>query len=301
MPGSPPPFSALRAVEAAARHRSYTWAAKELQVTHSAVSQSIKRLEADLGTVLFERAGNGMEPSQAALRLAQTYSEAANSLGKTLMDITRNAATSALTVQMPTDFGRLWFSRRMSRLTEALPDLRIEPRLDGGADSGSRDMEIAYSSTPAGRGTVALAPIVAVPLCSPRFAALSDISSAKAVTQLPLLGGGLEWERWTDHFKLPASTVSRISSFDDAGMALESAAQGAGVVLSHLFAAEAYLEDGRLTPLPFPAATDLQLQVRNSALGGKAEHGKRFEMWLNLEVSRSLALDAARNSAAASK
>lgn len=301
MAGSSPPFSALRAVEAAARHRSYTWAAKELQVTHSAVSQSIKRLEADLGTVLFERAGNGMEPSQAALRLAQTYSEAADSLGKTLTDITRNAATGALTLQMPTDFGRLWFSRRMSRLSEALPDLRVEPRLDG-ADGGSRDMEIAYSAAPVGRGSLALAPIVGLALCSPRFAALNDLSSPAAVLQRPLLGGGgLEWERWTSHFDLPPGAASRISGFDDAGMALESAAQGAGTVLSHLFAAESYLEDGRLVALPFRVATDLQLQVRNSAHGGKAEPGKRFEMWLRLEIGRSLALESARNDVSASR
>jgi DNA-binding transcriptional LysR family regulator len=296
MADSPPPFSALRAVEAAARHRSYTWAAKELRVTHSAVSQSIKRLESDLGTVLFERAGNGMEPSQAALRLAQTYSEAAHTLGKTLSDITRNAATGALTIQMPTDFGRLWFSRRMSRLTEALPDLRIEPRLDG-AEGGSMDMEILYSSASPGRGTVSVAPIIATPLCSPSFAASNDLSSPTAVSQCALMGGGLEWERGTSRFGLSPRAISRISSFDDAGMALESAAHGAGVVLSHLFAAEAYLEDGRLVPLPFQAATDLQLQVRNSAHGVKTDVARRFQMWLSLEISRSLALESARQAA----
>jgi DNA-binding transcriptional LysR family regulator len=138
-----------------------------------------------------------------------------------------------------------------------------------------------------------------MPLCSPRFAALNDLSTPSAVTQRPLLGGGLDWERWTAYFKLPANAVSRAASFDDAGMALESAAQGAGVVLSHLFAAETYLEDGRLVPLPFQAATDLQLQVRNSTIGGKADLGKRFEMWLSLEISRSLALESARQAAAA--
>ena len=79
-----PPFSALRALEAASRHRSYTWAAKELQVTHSAVSQSIRKLETDLGTKLFERRGSSMEPSPAALQLARAYADAAGSLIRSL-------------------------------------------------------------------------------------------------------------------------------------------------------------------------------------------------------------------------
>ena len=79
-----PPFTALRAVEAASRHRSFTAAARELQITHSAVSQSIRRLETELGARLFERKGGAMEPSEAALRLAQTYSEAEEALTRIL-------------------------------------------------------------------------------------------------------------------------------------------------------------------------------------------------------------------------
>jgi LysR family glycine cleavage system transcriptional activator len=90
-----PPFSALRAVEAASRHRSFTWAARELNITHSAVSQSIRRLEADLGAVLFARNGRAMEPSEAALRLAHSYQEAAKSLGETLRGITGESVAPA--------------------------------------------------------------------------------------------------------------------------------------------------------------------------------------------------------------
>jgi len=65
-----PPFFALRALEAAARHRSYSRAAEELSVTHGAVSQQIRRLKAELGAQLFARRGNAMIPTPAAQHLA---------------------------------------------------------------------------------------------------------------------------------------------------------------------------------------------------------------------------------------
>ena len=50
-----PPLNAVRAFVSAARHQSFTRAAMELHVTHSAVSRQIKSLEDYLGVALFER------------------------------------------------------------------------------------------------------------------------------------------------------------------------------------------------------------------------------------------------------
>ena len=50
-----PPLNALRAFEAAARHLSFKFAARELHVTPGAVGQQVKALEARLGVRLFER------------------------------------------------------------------------------------------------------------------------------------------------------------------------------------------------------------------------------------------------------
>ena len=50
-----PPLNALRAFEAAARHLSFTKAARELHVTQAAVSHQIKGLEEYLGVPLFHR------------------------------------------------------------------------------------------------------------------------------------------------------------------------------------------------------------------------------------------------------
>ena len=55
-----PPFAAVRAFEAAARHGSFKKAADELCLSPSAVSHQIRVLESYLDTMLFERMGNEM-------------------------------------------------------------------------------------------------------------------------------------------------------------------------------------------------------------------------------------------------
>ncbi len=55
-----PSLDALRIFAVAARHESFSAAAAEIHVTHGAVSQRIKQLQAELGVNLFERSGNKM-------------------------------------------------------------------------------------------------------------------------------------------------------------------------------------------------------------------------------------------------
>src|ERR1041384_3509928 len=50
-----PSLNALRAFEAAARHLSFTRAARELCVTQTAISHQVSKLEDELGVSLFRR------------------------------------------------------------------------------------------------------------------------------------------------------------------------------------------------------------------------------------------------------
>lgn len=60
-----PSITGLRAFEAAARHRSFTRAAIELNLTQSAVSHQIRKLEDLIGLKLFERVGNDIQLLEA--------------------------------------------------------------------------------------------------------------------------------------------------------------------------------------------------------------------------------------------
>src|SRR5215207_4523557 len=99
-----PPFFALRALEAAARHRSYSRAAQELAVTHGAVSQQIRRLEAELGARLFERRGNAMMPTPAAERLAAQIGQGLDVLQNAVAEFSAAAERDPLVISLDPQF-----------------------------------------------------------------------------------------------------------------------------------------------------------------------------------------------------
>ncbi|PCJ21888.1 MAG: hypothetical protein COB04_01510 [Gammaproteobacteria bacterium] len=69
----PPPIHYLLAFEASARHASFKSAAKELNVTPSAISQQIKSLEQHLGLTLFTRKARAIQltaPGESFNRIA---------------------------------------------------------------------------------------------------------------------------------------------------------------------------------------------------------------------------------------
>lgn len=64
-----PPLNWLRAFEAAGRHSSFSRAADELCVSHSAISQQIRKLEGWCGIPLFLRIGSGVKVTSAGAEL----------------------------------------------------------------------------------------------------------------------------------------------------------------------------------------------------------------------------------------
>ena len=57
-------FGSLRAFDAAARHGSFRLAAEELNLSPSAVSHAISKLEKSLGALLFDRNGRSLSLTQ---------------------------------------------------------------------------------------------------------------------------------------------------------------------------------------------------------------------------------------------
>ena len=278
-----PPFTALRAVEAATRHRSFTGAARELQITHSAVSQSIRRLETELGATLFERKGGAMEPSIAALKLAETYSAAQDALVRAIREIADPEAITTLSVSMPPELARLWFSPKLAGLGQALPDVEVEVRTQG--DDSSSAVRLAWTDLP---DPDALYELTHVPVCHPDLLETLGLRTAQDVIRAPLIAEpGASWAEWARHC-LSSGRAPRAHVFDDPSLAMDAAIHGSGVALTNLFVADRHIESGALVALPFeaPSSRGLALRSAGAAMGEAAE---RFISWLKLEIRRGAA------------
>jgi DNA-binding transcriptional LysR family regulator len=85
---SPVPFSQLQAFLAVARHKSFSAAARELAVTRSAVSQSVRQLEDHLRVVLVTRTTRSVSLTDAGRRLVDTSGPAVALLATALAEAT---------------------------------------------------------------------------------------------------------------------------------------------------------------------------------------------------------------------
>jgi LysR family glycine cleavage system transcriptional activator len=263
MPHALPPLSSLRAFEAAARHANFARAALELSVTPGALSHQIRGLEGQLGVTLFVRQARGVALTPQG-RLLYPGLLSAFALIRDSVDAVRAAANSGvLVVSTPPGFTSKWLAPRLHRFAEAHPDIELRIASSAGYANFSNDgVDVALRSIPHHQGTDAaleyekLAEDQLKVVCSPKLLAKMGRSAAArrdlrkvALIHDDQLAGRPEVPTWVDWFRLagvPAVDLRRGLRFSSAEHAIEAAAQGAGLLLTHAILAHDELLSGRL-------------------------------------------------------
>jgi len=287
-----PPFFALRALEAAARHRSYSGAAKELSVTHGAISQQIRRLEAELGARLFERRGNAMIPTTDAQRLATEVSRGLDVLKNAVADFAAMAERDPLVVSLDAQFSARWLTSRLPRMLSDLAaetlELRVEERVANFTTDGV-DMAVRYGSGRwPGVESAHLFSETLSPVCSPAFLASHPLADPTDLLAAPLLHHGHRpWSLWCREFGLEAPAPIGMV-FEDSTMLLEAAAQGMGVALARSALIEQDLRTGRLVqPFDQHVASELGFWIVWRADSRKLRRIGALREWLLAEAAAS--------------
>src|ERR1700710_3183852 len=114
-----PSLNGLRAFEAAARHLSFTKAASELNVTQTAISHQIKRLEEELGIPLFIRQNRALTLTPQAKDYLPGIRAAFNDLRLANDRLLRKDDDHVLTVSTLASLAAKWLLPRLTAFQEA--------------------------------------------------------------------------------------------------------------------------------------------------------------------------------------
>lgn len=120
-----PPITCLRCFESVARLGSVTAAAKELHVTHSAISQQIKVLEHMIGVTLFVREGRGLRVSEDGRLYALQIRESLGAIAEATRLIKTQPKSTELVVAVLPSFGFSWLLPRLPRFQQLQPHISV--------------------------------------------------------------------------------------------------------------------------------------------------------------------------------
>jgi len=122
------------------RHGSLSDAAQALDLTPAAVSKSVSRLEARLGTALFHRTSGRLQLSDAGERLFQRLEGAFGDIGSAIEALRDDSGAISGTVRLSTvtGVGRTWVMPLLPGFFERYPDVRVLISLHDGARGLSR-------------------------------------------------------------------------------------------------------------------------------------------------------------------
>jgi DNA-binding transcriptional LysR family regulator len=238
-------------VDAACRRRSFTLAARDLGVTHAAVSQAVDRLETELGARLFDRVGAGISPRPAAEILAAAYRDAA-ALVDGAWRKSRMSAETRLVLSAPSSLLTGWLGERLGVLAAALPGLKVvRAAREDQAELAGNDVALVFAAhAPAGLAATVLWEEHLVAVATPGLQRAVCRVGGPAWEALPLLiHDETAWRAWlTGEGAYAAAEALEGLRIGDAGMALEAALAGRGVALAATRNVDEALRTGRLAP-----------------------------------------------------
>lgn len=245
------PLNTLPAFRAVARLQNLRAAAEEMHLTHSAVSQQIKLLEAQIGVPLFERLGRGLALNPAGSALQRAVEPALDRLAEGLREAQAAASSAAQLLRLTVlpSFAQRWLLPRMGRWRERHPEITLEVHASQQVMDLQREGFHAAVRSGAGpwRGLLAepLIDSTLIVVAAPQRAARLAGAVAQELAAEPLLGDVEQWVRWLA-LSGARMVAKPVADFNDAGLMLQATEQDLGIALAHELPAADALQSGRL-------------------------------------------------------
>jgi DNA-binding transcriptional LysR family regulator len=249
----------LAAFESAARQQNFARAGAELHLTASAVSHHVRKLEAWLGVVLFQRHARGVSLTAEGRKLADSAGSALADMESVLRNLratrdeqqrVRISALHSLTYT--------WLTPRLPAFNAAHPDILLNVDTETGLarfDEGGPDLAIRHGGGLwPGLTALQLMDETLFPVAAPTLPGFAMVTGAEDIAGLPLVSD-LARQGWQDWFRAAGVHGVKLNErhhFSDSTDALNAAAFGLGATLARQRIVAPYLATERLRRLPGP-------------------------------------------------
>ncbi|HSK40020.1 MAG TPA: transcriptional regulator GcvA [Arenibaculum sp.] len=293
MPIHVPPLQTLRAFETAARHLSYSRAAEELRLTHSAISHHIKMLEGQLGKRLFRRAGHRMELTREGSDLVLKVRQGLRLLERAFEEAVTRPNSTILTVSVLPAFATRWLMPRLPRFHAAFPEIDMDLRTSSElARIGHDGVDLAIRYGPGGWPGLRHEKLMdeyVFPVCSPTYRAGALPKRPEDLrAEILLRNPSQPWEPWFHAACIDLDEPERGPSFSDAALLLQAAAAGQGIALARAALVEDDLHGGRLLRLFEASVRDAYAYYVVWRDDGDKQHAiEAFRSWIIAECSKT--------------
>jgi LysR family transcriptional regulator, glycine cleavage system transcriptional activator len=256
-----PNMGALLAFEAAARHESFTHAAKELFLTESAISRQIATLEGNLGVRLFVRTKQRVVLTRAGRIYGTQVRRSLEQLDRdTLSIIAHGGGGGYLELAVLPTFASQWLIPRLKDFHDRTPDVRVNMgvRTDAFSFEESHFEAAIHYGKPTWPNTSSdyLFGEEVVPVCAPSLLK-EPIAHAHELLRYPLLHSTTRpdgWTRWFADLGVEDASTMQGVRYELHTMLISAASAGLGVALVPKFFVSDQLDTLGLI-IPVDAAT----------------------------------------------
>jgi LysR family transcriptional regulator, glycine cleavage system transcriptional activator len=252
-----PSIQSMQAFLQAARVGSFSSAARQLALTHSAISQQIRSLEEFIGQPLFARVGGRVTLTDAGTLFANQLSDGLEQIDRALSSVKGRPAVPTLTLDVDPELMQGWLPARLPALVGELEGVSLTvlsaPRYDRYAfEHVDLALRYGYGEWEGVDSTLVCRDRLTA-MASPALLAANGLSlplAPEQVLALPLLGyTKRSWIPWLEAAGLPGAEPDTIAVLDNAAGLVAALASGLGAGLVRgLLAADAR-RDGRIVEL----------------------------------------------------
>ncbi len=235
-----PPFPAIRAFEAAARHGSFKSAAAELSVTPTAISHQIRQLEDACGNRLFTRRTRRVDLTREGRRFAAAVSPALDSLADAYARLCSNPSRVQVNLGAAPLISARWLLPRLPGFWAKHPEIDLwlhHSPFPVWQQIHQYDMAIAWGDGQwPGVEAKPLLNVEVTPVYAPSMNARIDSITPGDLLKFPLLHHRdiQGWTQWFESAGVETRETLTGTVFEDANLLLLAAIAGRGVALGIL-------------------------------------------------------------------